>query len=62
MVSTAQKDPRRVESGRRGAVVRWADPDRRRTVSLRDLTAPQRAVVLALIAAFEDTPDDRRAA
>jgi hypothetical protein len=57
MVSTAEKDPRYVESGRRGAAVRWADPERRRAVSLRDLSIEQRAAVLALIAAAKAEAD-----
>lgn len=42
------KDPRLVESGRRGAEKRWGPP---RVVRLHDLTAEQRRLVLALVEA-----------
>jgi hypothetical protein len=47
------KDPRFVESGRRGARKRWAqaDPSTRTSVRLDELTPDQRAVVLALVEA-----------
>lgn len=45
---TAEKDPRLVEAGKRGARRRWGPP---RVVRLDALTPEQRDVVLALIEA-----------
>ena len=56
MVS-AVKDPIYVESGRRGAERRWADPATRKVVRIDSLTIEQRAVVLALVAAAKKAPD-----
>lgn len=50
MVSGA-KDPRFVESGRRGAAKRWADPARRRVVRLDTLDPSVANVIRALVAA-----------
>jgi hypothetical protein len=50
VVSTV-KDPVFVESGRRGARKRWADPAVRTTVRIDALSPEQRALVLALVAA-----------
>ena len=50
MVS-AVKDPIYVESGKRGAERRWADPATRKVVRIDSLTPEERAVVLALVAA-----------
>lgn len=43
-----------VESGRRGALKRWGPPH---VVRLDELTADQRRLVLALIAAVRDTKE-----
>ena len=48
---TAVKDPIYVESGRRGAERRWADPATRKIVRIDSLSPEERAVVLALVAA-----------
>lgn len=45
------KDPLRVESGRRGALKRWSNPDNRRVVKLASLDPSVRAAVVALIEA-----------
>jgi hypothetical protein len=50
-VVSATKDPVFVESGRRGAEKRWADPAKRVAVRIDDLTLEQRSLVLALIEA-----------
>jgi hypothetical protein len=47
------KDPRRVETGRRGMAVRWGRPENRRRAYLHNLTPDQRRAVLDLIAAYE---------
>ena len=49
MVSTATKDPRLVEAGRRGAARRWGDVGR--VVRLSELDSPVRLAVEALIRA-----------
>jgi hypothetical protein len=41
------------ERGQRGAASRWSDPANRRIARLDALTPPQRAVVLAMVAAAE---------
>jgi hypothetical protein len=50
-VVSATKDPVFVESGKRGAALRWADPAKRVAVRIDDLTLEQRSLVLALIEA-----------
>lgn len=52
MVSTATKDPKKVAAGKAGMRSRWGDEPRR--VRLDDLTAPQRRLVLALVAAARE--------
>ena len=39
------------ERGARGAASRWGDPANRKVVRLDNLSTPQRAIVLALVAA-----------
>lgn len=52
----SDKDPRRVESGRRSAAKRWAqaDPATRKNIRLDGLTPPQRAVVIARVEALRN--------
>lgn len=45
------KNPKRVESGKKAAAARWGEP---RVARLDDLTPPQRRLVLALIDAQRD--------
>lgn len=45
---TTEKRAVFVESGKRGARVRWGEP---RVVRLDDLSAPQRRIIVALLAA-----------
>jgi hypothetical protein len=49
----AERDPRFVESGRRGARKRYGEP---RVARLDSLSGPMRAIVLALIAAAKTEP------
>lgn len=58
------KDPRFVESGRRGATKRWSDPANRRVVRLSELEPEEADVVRALLAlkARRAQPADPQAA
>ncbi len=55
MLSTAKpRDPLKVKAGKIGAAVRWAD-HANKTVRIDDLTADQRRLVMALVAAAKKT-------
>jgi hypothetical protein len=55
-VVSVTKDPVFVESGRRGAEKRWADPGKRVAVRIDSLTIEQRALVMALVEAARSRP------
>lgn len=46
------KNPKRVEAGRKGAAKRWGEP---RVIHIGDLTPAQRRLVLALIEAQRES-------
>lgn len=48
------KDPTKVAAGALGAEKRWSNPANRRVVRLDDLSAEQKRLVLALIAAARE--------
>jgi hypothetical protein len=49
-----------VESGRAGAMRRWARPGARIHLDLGDLPVPQRAAVVALVEALKEAQDGQR--
>lgn len=51
LVVSGAKDPARVESGRRGALKRWGNPENRRRVRLDELDPTVANVIRALVAA-----------
>ena len=55
LMGSITKDPAKVAAGRLGASKRWGDTPK--TVRLDDLTAEQRRLVLALVAAARSDPE-----
>ena len=50
------------ERNRRNVAKRWAKPENRTSIRLDELTAPQRALVLALVKAAREQASDPEAA
>lgn len=51
MGGTLDKNPKKVEAGRRGAEKRWGEP---RVIRLDDLTPAQRRLIVALVEAARE--------